>query len=292
MNRTFCKTIFSLTLMALAVPASPFSWPAKNLDPAKSVFTFAQNRQGRFCQSLVFQNAQGANSTDKGKIIVVLTERQGDGDWFESPLGNALILSHDDSLISVYGNLTKQSANGLLQKSSLGDEEFLGETGDSSWSDGQEGGELEFQIADTSSKTFINPNILMPRTIKPPKVALEGLALENQFGRLYNMAALRSVPAGVYKIYKKRQQNITVFKSELYVNGAEVEKITKETLKANDGKLALSGQRLYTSGEFYPNEELEFLGHILLPHGNDTITVSAADILENTVTATFTISGY
>lgn len=283
--------IFGLTA-SFAGDAHSFSWPAKEWDKAKSIFTFSQNRKDRFCQSLVLRGVQTASATDKGKIIAVITEKQSDGDWFESPLGNALIISHDDSLISVYGNLTPQSAAALSQKTCLEDEEALGQTGMSSWSESEEGGELEFQIADAGSKTFINPIILMPRNLKPPKIELDGISIENQFGRAYNLAALRSAPAGVYKIYKKRQADVNVYKSELYVNGAEIEKISKKTLKCQDGRLALAGKELYTSQEFYPAGDREFLGHILLPHGSDTVTLVASDIFDSASTLNFTVSGY
>ena len=294
MKDTFSKTflLLSALLLAAAPQAFSFGWPVKNLDPSKSAFTFSQNRKGSYCQSLLFTNAQGARAADKGKVIAVLTERQGDGDWFESPLGNALVISHNDGLLSVYGNLSAQTAQALSRKTMVEDEEDLGQTAASAWSESLEGGELEFQISDCESKSFINPMILMPRTLKPPRIVLEGITIENQFGRLYNLSSLRSVPAGVYKIYKKRQENIPVYKSEVYVNGSELEKITKETIKGQNGRLALAGQSLYVSGEFFPDDSLELLGHILLPHGSNTVTVTATNIFESSVSANFTVAGY
>lgn len=293
-KNTLATLAFALVLAAAAqkTPAA-FEWPAKNLDASEPFFTFAQNRKGRFNQSIIFKNAREAAATDKGKILAVITEKQGDGDWFESPLGNALVVSHDDALISVYGNLSQESAAALSQKSFVQEGETLGTTAASSWSESDQEGSLEFQIADSNSKTFINPIILMPRSVKPPKISLEGISIENQFGRTYNMAALRSVPAGVYKVYKKRQADIVAYKSEIYVNGAEVEKIAKETIKGMDGRLAISGSDgSYESSEFYPSDELEFLGHVLLPHGSNTVTIKAADIYDSAVTANYSVSGY
>ena len=287
------KTLALAAALAIAAPLLAFEWPAKNLDPSQSVFTFGQNRSGRFNQSIVFQNAQGAKATDKGKIIAVITEKQNDGDWFESPLGNALIIQHDDELLSVYGNLSEQSAKSLLKKSAVFDGEDLGDAAQSAWSETEESGSLEFQIVDSNSKSYINPIILMPRSAKPPKLSLDNISIENQFGRIYNLALLRSVPAGVYKVYKKRQANIVSFKSEIYVNGSEVEKITKETIKGQNGRLIISGSGdSYESSAFYPNDEMEFIGHALLPHGNNTISVTVSDIYEGSVAANFTLSGY
>ena len=292
MKRSALNAIFVPALLCAAFGAAAFSWPTSGLDSSKSVFTFSQNRKGRFCQSLLFEGAQDAKAADKGKIIAVIGERPGDGDWFEPALGNALIVRHEDSLISVYGNLSKESASALSKKRHVEDEEALGQTGTSAWSESGEEGGLEFQIADCASRTFINPMILMPRTIRPPKIALDGLAIENQFGRIYNLSSLRSVPAGVYKVYKKRQKDVNVYKSEVYVNGSELEKITKETIRMEDGRLALRGQRTYTSKDFYPNDELEFLGRVLLPHGSDTITIVAANIYDGSTTANFSLSAF
>ena len=269
-----------------------FGWPVKNLDTEKMVSSFARNRKNKFNVSLTFPNAQKAVAADNGKIIAVITEHQNDGDWFDSPLGNAVIISHNDDLISVYANLDGQSALNLQEKFQVSDGQELGDIANSAWSESAQSGSMEFQIADTKAKTYINPLILMPRSIKPPRIYLDGVTIENQFGRVYNLATLRSVPAGQYALYKKRQTNISPHKTKVYVNGTELEKISKEVLKWQDGKILIGGNKNYTSEQFYPSGDTELLGHVLLPHGVNTITITALDILENSVTANYTISGY
>ncbi len=288
MSRLFSFIIVAFFCAALFA----FGWPVKNLDTESIVPTFAQNRKGKFNASLDFPNAQSALAADNGKIIAVITEHQNDGDWFESTLGNAAIISHNDDLISVYGNLDGQSALRLQEKFQVSNGQELGEAGFSAWSEKGEGGSIEFQIADTKSRTYINPLILMPRSIKPGRIRLDEISVENQFGRIYNLSSLRSVPAGPYAVYKKRQSGVSPHKSEVYVNGAELEKISKETLIWRDGKILISGSKNYTSKEFYPSNDYELLGHILLPHGINTITVKASDIFENAVSANFSVSGY
>lgn len=269
-----------------------FGWPVKNLDTEKMVPSFARNRKNKFNTSLVFPNAEKALAADNGKIIAVITEHQNDGDWFESPLGNAAIISHNDDLISVYANLDAASALSLQQKFQVTAGQELGDISNSAWNESAQSGSMEFQIADTKAKTFINPLILMPRSIKPSRIYLDGITIENQFGRVYNLATLRSVPAGKYTLYKKRQANISPHKVKVYVNGTELEKISKEVLKWQDGKILIVGNKNYTSESFYPSDENELLGHVLLPHGVNTITITASDILENSVTANFMTSGY
>ena len=293
MKKTIESAFFFAAFLGLAAAGIfGFDWPAKNFDPNQSILSFAQNREGAFNTSLVFEDAQGALATDSGKIIAVITEHQNDGDWFESPLGNTLIVSHDDELISIYGNLTLQSAVGLAQKKEVKADEDLGMTGQSSWNENAEDASLEFQISDSNAKTFINPLILMPRALKQKKISMEGISIENQFGRSYPIANLRSVPAGIYKVYKKRQKDATVFKTSVYVNGREVEKITKDTIKVQSGKLFLAGSSNYTKEDFFPNGETEFLGRLFLPHGSNTVQINAQDIYENTSAATYVISGY
>ena len=269
-----------------------FGWPVKNLDTEKMVPSFARNRKGKFNVSLTFPNAQKAVAADNGKIIAVITEHQNDGDWFESPLGNAAIISHNDDLISIYTNLDAQSALNLQDKFQVSDGQELGDIAFSAWTENPQSGSMEFQIADTKGNTYINPLILTPRSIKPNRIYLDGVTIENQFGRAYTLATLRSVPAGPYTLYKKRQANISPHRSKVYVNGTELEKISKEVLKWQDGKIFIVGNKNYTSERFYPSDDTELLGHILLPHGVNTITITASDILENSVTANFMISGY
>ena len=269
-----------------------FGWPVKNLDVEKISPTFAQNRENSFNTSLIFPNAQKALASDNGKIIAVITEHQNDGDWFESTLGNAVVISHNDDLISVYANIDEQSALNLQQKFQVKDEQELGDIAFSAWSEKPDEGSMEFQIADTKAKTYINPLILMPRSIKPTRIRLDGITIENQFGRAYNLATLRSIPAGLYTLYKSRQANVSPHRSKVYVNGTELEKISKENLTWRDGKILIIGNKVYSSQDFYPNQETELLGHIMLPHGVNTITVTASDIFDNATTANFSVTGY
>lgn len=288
------KKTISLILSACLLSQAVFSfgWPVKNLDTEKMRPSFARGRKNNFNVSIAFPNAQKAVAADNGRIVAVITEHQNDGDWFESPLGNAAIISHKDGLISVYANLDAQSALYLQDKFKVTDGQDLGEIAASAWSEIEDEGSMEFQIADTNAKTYINPLILMPRSIKPPRIFLDGITIENQFGRAYNIASLRSIPAGQYTLYKKRQANISPHKVKVYVNGSELESISKEVLKWQDGKILIAGNKNYTSADFYPSDESELLGHVLLPHGVNTITITASDILENSVTANYTISGY
>ncbi len=289
---SICKSAFFILTIIFAGKSHAFDWPTEDFASEQRIIEFGQKRKDGINTALVFSNAQKAKASDNGKIIAVITEHQGDGDWFESPLGNALILSHDDSLISIYGNLSEQSVLDLEKKSDLKTGEDLGSTGKSSWNESAEENSLEFQIADSNAQTFINPIILMPRALKPQRILLDGIAIENQFGRVYTMSTLRSVPAGKYKVYKKRQSETVSFKSEVYVNGAEVEKITKDTIKKQKGLLTISGATPYTSKDFYPNDEMEFLGCVLLPHGSNTVAIRVSDFYDNSKIATYNISAY
>lgn len=288
----FAKIATTAALMAIGGALFSFGWPVKNLDTEKMAPSFARNQRNRFNASLTFPNAQKAVAADNGKIIAVITEHQNDGDWFESPLGNAAIISHNDDLISVYANLDAKSALNLQEKFQVSDGQELGDIASSAWTENTQNGAMEFQIADTKAKTYINPLILMPRSIKPPRIYFDGVTIENQFGRSYNLATLRSVPAGPYTLYKKRQATVSPHRVKVYVNGTELEKISKEVLKWQDGKILIAGNKNYTSEQFYPSDDTELLGHVLLPHGVNTITITASDIHENSVTANYTISGY
>lgn len=292
MNGTIKRIALLALPLAVTAAAAAFDWPVKNLDAEQNIMTFGQNRKNAFNASLTFPNAEAAEATDNGMIIGVISEHQGDGDWFESPLGNALIVSHDDELVSIYGNLSSQSAIDLQKVSNVKYGEVVGQIARSAWSQDPEEEALEFQISDSRAKTYLNPTILMSRAVKPKRLRLENISIENQFGRLYAISNLRSVPAGRYKVYKKRQSDTVAFKSEVYVNGSELDKITKDTIKNQDGVLRIIGSDAYSSEDFYPSEDLELLGRIFLPHGSNTVTITVYDIFNNASRATYNISGY
>lgn len=285
--------LLSCVLASIALPLCgivAFDWPVKNFNANKILPTFAQNRKQHFNTSLIFPEAQEVISTDKGKIKLVILEHQGESNWFESTLGNCVIIEHEGNLISVYGNLEKRDAEDALQKERIFSGENLGSAKNSAWNESE--GSLEFQIADTKGKAFLNPLVFMPKISSESPLLIDEITIENKFGRSYELSSLRSVQAGTYKVYKRRRENSPLHSSSVYVNGTELERINREALSQENNLLAISGQRVYNSVSFFPDEKREFLGQILLLHGNNSIAIVIRNVTEKERTVFFTVQAY
>lgn len=266
-----------------------FEWPARDFNGENLNATFAQNRNGRFNSSQIFREVDDVTATDDGRLVMVIFEHQEGASWFDSTLGNCAIIAHEDSLVSVYGNLDEKSAVSVSKKRNVVSGTSVGKVGDSAWSDTPNS--LEFQILDTSKKSVLNPLMLMPRVSGTQDVALDGITFENRLGRVFEISSTRSLQAGTYNVYKIRRDLNPAYTSTLYLNGAEIERIVKDTLGIENGLLAISGRRAYSANVFYPDSSREFLGRIVIPHGNNTVTITVRNNLEKERSLTYNIQG-
>lgn len=290
MKRTKLFSCVLINTVLSICGTTAFDWPVKNFDGNKILSTFAQNRKQHFNASLVFPEAQEVIATDKGKVKLVILEHQGECNWFESTLGNCIIMEHEGNLISVYGNLEKSGAEDALQKERFFSRENVGSAENSAWN--ESAGALEFQVADTKGKAFLNPLIFMPKLSSESPLLIDDITIENKLGRSYELSSLKSVQAGTYKVYKRRRENSPLQSSSIYVNGTELERIDRDALYQENNLLALSGQRAYDSVNFFPDEAREFLGQILLLHGNNSIAIVIRNVMENERTVLFTVQAY
>lgn len=285
--------LISCVLAGISLPLcgiAAFDWPVRNFNANKILPTFAQNRKQHFNTSLIFPEAEEVIATDNGKVKFVILEHQGESNWFESTLGNCVIIEHEGNLISVYGNLERRDAEDALQKKRIFSGENLGRAKNSAWSESENS--LEFQIADTKDKAFLNPLVFMPRISSETPLLIDEITIENKLGRSYELASLKSVQAGTYRVYKRRRDNSPLHSSSVYVNGTELERIDKEALSQENNLLTISGQRMYNSASFFPDERREFLGQLLLLHGNNSVAIIIRDVSEKERTVLFTIQAY
>lgn len=266
-----------------------FEWPARDFDGENLRATFAQNRSGRFNSSQIFREVDEVTATDNGRLTIVIFEHQDGAPWFESTLGNCAIVAHEDSLVSVYGNLDEKSADSSSKKRNIVSGTSIGKVGDSAWSD--DPSSLEFQILDTSKKSILNPLMLMPRVSSMQDSALDGITLENRLGRVSELSSTRSIQTGTYNVYKIRRDLNPTYSSTIYLNGTELESIVKDTLKMENGLLAISGRRAYSADVFYPDSSREFLGRIVIPHGNNAVTITVRNNLEKERSLTYNVQG-
>lgn len=286
----FKKIAIILAAVSLIlIPVFAFEWPQANVAVDKFYSFFGQKRASTISTSLIFSESEIARSTDSGDVTVIITEHEDGFNWFESSLGTAAVVAHEDSLLTVYGNLDTENLNVFLYeapKVATGTE--LSTTGNSGWQESDS--YLEFQIIDTKNSNYVNPLILMPRISRDDSLTLTGITLKNKFGKIYDLETQKNIPAGVYKIYRNRQTKAIPYKTTVFVNGAESERITIDTIKQLDDELAVEGRNLYPASELYPDDTTMLMGELYLPHGKDTISIIVTDFAGKERSRVFNLS--
>lgn len=286
------KNIFGFVLIILVTLFSfAFEWPQGNVLSSTLFSFFGQKRVQTISNSIVFSESEVAKSTDNGDVSVVITEHDDGFNWFESTLGTAVVISHEDSFLTVYGNLDTNSLNQeIFKNTKVSTGTNLSTTGSSAWQEGNSF--LEFQIIDSKNKSYVNPLILMPRLSKYEPLTFSDIILKNKFGKQYALDSQITIPAGVYKIYKNRQSVAVPYEISLILNGTESEKITFDTMTQSKNELTIQGRNQYSINEIYPSEQRMLLGEVYLSHGNNTLTIILTDFARNEKSKVFKIKTY
>ena len=284
--RSIKRLVVTSALLCSALTAFGFDWPQTEIASSSFYSYFGQLRGGTLSASLVFTESSDIKAADSGRVIAALSEHD-ESDLFESTLGNAVIIAHKDKLLTVYANLsaTEQEEREALTDVVTGTP--LGTCSNSSWQEGQ--GCLEFQVVDTENKSFINPRVLMPRFGEELELELRNLTVTNKRGTLFTLGLQRTLNAGAYAVFKQRQDTAMPYKTTIYINGVEIQTIPYDRLVQVDNRLCTSGLKNYDISELYPDSKRMRLGDINVPHGKNTLTIAATDILGNEKTITYNI---
>ena len=270
------KLIFtSIALLALSTLCA-FNWPQNEILSDSFFSYFAQLRGGTISTSLVFSESKEVKAADDGRVLAVISEHNED-ELFESTLGNAVILAHKDSLVTVYANLDEENLDALYAMSDITTGTSFGTTGLSGWQEGEAC--LEFQVLDTKNKTYVNPRILMPRVGKELQLSIKDVIAISKKGVTYDLGTVKTMPSGVYQLYRERQEIAMPYKTTVYVNGAVAETLTYDTLAEKNGRITVNGKKNYDVSTVYHDADKQFLGEITLPKGKTQIMVVVADIL-------------
>lgn len=281
--------VFVLTL--LVIPVFAYDWPQENVDADKFYSFFGQKRANTISPSLIFAESEVARSTDEGEISVIITEHNDGFNWFESTLGTAVVVNHEDSLSTVYGNLDTDDLNPkLFENPTIANGQVFASTGNSAWQ--TDDSYLEFQIIDTKNENYVNPLILMPRIPQNEQLTISGVVLINKFGGIFNLDNQRNIPSGVYKIYKNRQDKAVPYRTSVLVNGSESERINYDTIGQRESELTIQGRNEYDVSELYPDDNLLLLGEIYLPNGNNTVSLIITDFTGKEYSRVFNLTIY
>lgn len=285
MKKTFSILISAFLLTSLF----SFDWPQSEITKNSYNSYFGQNIGNKLNTSITFSEPAEIKAAENGHILCILTEENDDSIFFPSTLGTAVILSHDDNLLSVYGNIDSETIS-LKDKNEtfLDSGSILGQSGNSGFQTKK--GNLEFQIIDAKNKSAINPKVLMPRSETEIPLVLSGIKVENKNNTFFDLNNVRNYSSGLYRIYFKRNDIATPYKTTVLINGVVVDQISYDTIIQENNKLCVSGKKKYTSSDVYPDNELQLLGEAMFTPGRATLVLSISDVFGNSKQLSYNIS--
>jgi hypothetical protein len=287
------KTICALALVSLATNVSlfAFDWPQNETASDSFYSYFGQLRGGTIETSLIFKDSSDVKAADNGTIVATLTEHGDDFGWFESTLGNTVIIAHDNQLMTIYANLDEDTVPPTLTKvSEVKTGTFLGTSGNSGWQEGRSC--LEFQVVDTKNNASINPRILMPRIGEELPLVIGDLSLTDRNGETSYLTVQHEFASGQYSLYRTRQSVAVPYRTTVSINGALVETISYDMLKEDNGTLCAYGNKYYPKELLYPDNKRQLLAQVQLTKGRNTVAVSISDILGYKETLSYKLDVY
>lgn len=288
MKKTVCLILILISFLTL----SAFDWPQPlSEEEANFAQYFGQSRNEAFINSLIFENPDTITAADTGTLLITLDAGLADFGWFQSTLGNAVILEHSNNMLTVYGNLEEvytENDEVTIQKG-----EQLGTSGFSGWQKGKNC--LEFQVIDCDRNTIINPFVLMAQTAFKHTMTITNPSAFNRQEQRTAVTNGARVQAGVYKLYIDRQKDGMTYQTSVSINGALVETITYDVLIQDGNRLCFTGKRNnvnYSYEDIYPDENRQLVAEVIFSKGVNTVTIDVRDIFGNEKTATYRVEVY
>lgn len=287
------KNILIAILSLIFVNLFCFDWPQEEIIESDSFYSyFGQLRGTVISNSLVFADSSTIKASEDGFLTLYITDQNDESDFFPSTLGNAALISHDDNLMTIYANIDSESLteeNFKIEEAKTGT--ILGQSGNSSWQEGKSS--LEFQVIDLEKNISINPRLLMPRFGNELPLSITDVKLQNvKNTRIYSLPETTSIPAGTYRVYKKRQNIACPFRTSISLNGTIVDTISFDLLKNSDGLNCAVGKKNYIKNQIYPNNSQMLMGELTIPPGKNTLRITVTNLLEKSNSLNYTISAW
>lgn len=274
MINNFRKIINILIVLNISLLGFSFEWPLPKGMDKNIVYYFAQYKGNTFVQSLEFLEESPVVACEDARVLIKFTE-ENDSGWFDSPLGNAVVLSHENNLLSIYSSLGDISIGNDVTDIAMGTK--IGNTGFTGWNDKL--ASLGFQVIDRENQVVINPLVLMNQEEGVNPVSIKNVVAINKKGKIYDLATQKYMSPGIYQLYMEK--NTMPFKTQVSVNGAIVETVQYDVLTQEDNRLCISGRRKYTVENIYAESKRQFLAEIVLSRGKNTILITTSDIKGN-----------
>ena len=272
------KTIISTLLILTSLSAFSFDWPQAEVTKNSFNSYFGQNRGGTLSTSIIFSEPEEVKAAENGYITAILTENSDDSEFFPSTLGTAVILAHNDELISVYGNLDEETLT-IKNEKELDAGAIIASSGSSGYQENNSN--LEFKVIDAKNKSAINPNVLMPRAEEELPLSLSGIMIVNKNNDYYDINTYKTYSSGLYKIYFKRNPIAAPYKTTVSINGVLVDQLSYDMITQENNKLCIIGKKKYTASDVFPNNDLQLLGEAMFTPGKATLGLTISDMLGN-----------
>ncbi|HPX14251.1 MAG TPA: M23 family metallopeptidase [Treponemataceae bacterium] len=274
-RRMMTALILAATVLA---GATAFEWPVSELYP---VSIFGQKKEQSVECGIVLEKTELVRAAGSGTVL--LTIDSGYSPYgFPGTLGNAVIVAHDEGLVTIYGNLS--SLDRIEQRSTVETGTILGEAGASGCTREKD---LLFQVMDQTRRLYLNPLLLLPAQTDTRRPVIRKASLTGGNGRVYPLESTRSVRQGKYRLYadisdtiNNSANTLAPFRVTILLNGSEYATIPFEIITANSGTLQL-GSTGQDSGILYDDKGLLYLGEISLARGKNDISIIARDITGN-----------
>ncbi|MGI5173574.1 M23 family metallopeptidase [Treponema sp. OMZ 840] len=266
------KSVFVFAAVLLyIIPLYAFNWPqlADNI----AVF-FTQKHADTFNRGLIFNKPGEVKAADKGDILITLKSDIEAAGWFPSTLGNAVIISHKNHILTVYGGLEKNSADD--GSGSVEAEALIGISGNSGWKQGEES--LQFQVIDTKIKAAINPLILMNSAAAAKPFSIKNIRIKKKNDNPITLTNGMHINGGTYTVFTDIVPGTMPYTTGVSVNGNLIEKTDYTALKTYLGTLCIQGDKHYDLPTLYPDTKTLRLAEIVLSKGKNTIDISVKDI--------------
>ena len=284
----------AVLFFSLLVTASVFAfeWPQKYVTKDSFSSYFGQLNDTSFTNGIIFTEKSEIKTSEDGNVAVVITEHDDDFGWFESPLGNCVIIEHDNDIQSCYGNLDKASIPEYVYSNQITEEnQVIGKSASSGWKRYDSG--LIFMIFDVRNKASVNPRILMPTLNSEQVLALYNITLQEKYGRIYDLNKPERIKSGTYYIYKQRQLSAVPYKTTVSVNGSYSEGVNFEVITSIDGKAFIKcNNKIYSKNIMYPDNQRILVGIASFGKGKNTLAISVETIIGTKQTLIYQLETY
>jgi hypothetical protein len=278
MRRSTHGLLLSVYLITFAAPLAALEWPVADPHPVR---VFGQRAFGVAERGVVFEKAETIRASGYGELLVTLGENRNMS-GFPGTLGNAVVLAHDDGLMTVYGNL--DSLDRVADRAEVDSLAILGNAGSSAW--GEQASAI-FQVGDREKRTKLNPLLVLPPLPDKKGPSIRDVIAVAANGTVHTLGTAKSMRQGKYRVYadiidsiEKNPHDFAPFRVTVQVNGKEYSSIPFELLSEKNGELFLSDPQ-FTWNKLYSDPARIYLGELSLTRGRADISIIARDIAGN-----------